>query len=298
MKVRALAILLLLLSNGIALAQVYKWQDASGAIHFGDDPPEGVDAQPLSIPESPTEEDAERTRQHLEKMGAIYDQPASGEAEAEVPAAAQPEEPGIDYGALAYPDCFTQLSSLVSASAAQGPAPITPTELTPQQQKELTKLFAPMTGRWQGIRHEMSCHKGTQDNPARILPFHLRTAITWDPRNSRLTIDSDSVADASRIKETLIQYFEIGDGLFFYDWRAYGRPGNDDRDMRKPGNRVELLGMADGAMSFLLHRRLRNISRTEVRLMEFSRRQLRITEQYFYGRELTGATLWILDRRR
>ena len=144
--------------------------------------------------------------------------------------------------------------------------------------------------------HELSCHKGSLEAPARILAFHMLTTANWDPKISRLTLDSDSVAEASRIKETLLQYFEDGEALYFFDWRAYGRPGNDNRDLRKPGNQVELLSHSANQLSFLLKRRQRNISRSEVRQLELRGNALIMTEQYFYSAELTGARLWVLQR--
>jgi len=40
---------LLLAGTGMAATEVYRWVDADGVVHFGDRPPEGVDARPVSV---------------------------------------------------------------------------------------------------------------------------------------------------------------------------------------------------------------------------------------------------------
>ncbi|MDQ7989641.1 MAG: DUF4124 domain-containing protein [Candidatus Dactylopiibacterium sp.] len=47
-SIRGLLVLALLGSSLPALAQVYKWVDADGSVQYGDKPPKGVKAQPIS----------------------------------------------------------------------------------------------------------------------------------------------------------------------------------------------------------------------------------------------------------
>lgn len=73
---RALA-LLAALASADALAEVYRWTDADGRVHFSDRPPEraGAAARKLELPESSTSIDPEleayrqRTRKLLEVWG-------------------------------------------------------------------------------------------------------------------------------------------------------------------------------------------------------------------------------------
>lgn len=44
---RVLLCVIVCLSTGIALAQVYTWRDASGKVHYSDTPPPGADAKQM-----------------------------------------------------------------------------------------------------------------------------------------------------------------------------------------------------------------------------------------------------------
>lgn len=51
-----LKVLLIILVAGIASAQVYRWVDEEGGVHFGDSPPENADSEEVVIPPGPSEE--------------------------------------------------------------------------------------------------------------------------------------------------------------------------------------------------------------------------------------------------
>ena len=59
-----LALMLIALFAG---AQVYKWVDEKGQVHFGDCPPDDCEAEELTLPEGPTEEEIEAAQEKLHK---------------------------------------------------------------------------------------------------------------------------------------------------------------------------------------------------------------------------------------
>ena len=68
-----LRILLIILVAGIASAQVYKWVDEEGGVHFGDRPPESATPEEVILPEGPSEEEVraaqEQFRETVESRG-------------------------------------------------------------------------------------------------------------------------------------------------------------------------------------------------------------------------------------
>lgn len=66
-----LAIVTLLLHCCGAAADVYKWQDAHGNIHYGDHPPPGQHAQPLNIEAAPAPDPG--AAQRRDKQGRLLD---------------------------------------------------------------------------------------------------------------------------------------------------------------------------------------------------------------------------------
>jgi len=85
---RLWAMLVLTLASAIASAEVYKWLDDQGNVHYGDRPPDtGSDPQSLTLPPAPTR-DADRAersllqRRLLEAIDAERAERAQAEAEA------------------------------------------------------------------------------------------------------------------------------------------------------------------------------------------------------------------------
>lgn len=82
------ATLVLTLASAIASAEVYKWLDAQGNVHYGDRPPgSGSDPQSLTLPPAPTKDadHAERSllqRRLLEAIDAERAERDQAEAEA------------------------------------------------------------------------------------------------------------------------------------------------------------------------------------------------------------------------
>lgn len=75
MRPRALlALALLLAAAGAGAAEVYRWVDADGKVHFSDSPPPGVAAERLAIKSAPTDpaavDLAESTREVRENQAA------------------------------------------------------------------------------------------------------------------------------------------------------------------------------------------------------------------------------------
>jgi hypothetical protein len=61
------AVLVLTLASTFATAEVYKWVDAHGNVHYGDRPPAaGVDARSMPLPPAPAE-DADHERRSLKQ---------------------------------------------------------------------------------------------------------------------------------------------------------------------------------------------------------------------------------------
>lgn len=52
------AVALLSAAAAMATPEIYRWVDAAGVVHYGERPPTGVEARPVSIPPSPRQSDA------------------------------------------------------------------------------------------------------------------------------------------------------------------------------------------------------------------------------------------------
>ena len=62
---------------GSASAQLYKWVDDKGNVHYGDCPPADCRSQEIQVPEGPAPEDVERSRERTQRL--IWEQEAREE---------------------------------------------------------------------------------------------------------------------------------------------------------------------------------------------------------------------------
>jgi Domain of unknown function (DUF4124) len=67
MKKSSLATLLFVFVAMITAAQVYKWVDEEGEVHFGDRPPENTNPEELVVPEGPSSEEIEAAQEELRR---------------------------------------------------------------------------------------------------------------------------------------------------------------------------------------------------------------------------------------
>lgn len=287
-----LVVLLLLLTGGVTLAAVYKWVDESGRIHYGDSPPPESDVQSVAVPEGPTREEIERARQKMQEKIEKYE----GLSE-EINPPERPEEPSQHAETrLVTPDkvrCFSPLSEIVQGPSAETYTPITPASLTRTQQKVLINLFKRTEASWQGKISDLTCMGSSSEPKRRTTNYEARTTVDWDTHMSRLTMETDSVGRETHAVERLFQRFEVGDALYFSDYKQADI-------IALEGNEVEVLNLTHNIVSFIIKRRIptgshARIPRAEVRHLEISGRTLRLIELYYHNNMLVGSRTWALN---
>ena len=94
------------------MAQVYKWVDESGKVHYGDSPPPESDVRSIEVPEGPTQDEIERARQQAQEKIEQYERQSE-----ETSTPDHPEIPSQhEATGLVTPDniaCFSPLSEMV-----------------------------------------------------------------------------------------------------------------------------------------------------------------------------------------
>lgn len=68
MKHFLVSLVLSLLLIGTASAQLYKWIDAEGNVHYGDCPPADCRPQQIEVPPSPSAEDVQRSKERTDRL--------------------------------------------------------------------------------------------------------------------------------------------------------------------------------------------------------------------------------------
>jgi hypothetical protein len=73
-----LRILLIILIAGVASAQVYRWVDEEGGVHFGDRPPESAEPEEVILPRGPSEEEVQAAQEQVREAAESRRQSAQG----------------------------------------------------------------------------------------------------------------------------------------------------------------------------------------------------------------------------
>jgi len=288
-----LVVLLLFLTGGVALGAVYRWVDDTGRVHFGDSPPPESDVQSVPVPEGPTQEEVERAGQQMQEKMEKYKGLSEDINPPETPDESSPHEqtPPATFDNV---DCFSALSGIVAGPSAETDTPITATTLTTTQRENLIGLFERMAGSWQGTITDLTCMGNPSDPKRKITNYDAKTRVDWDAHTLRLVIETDSVgARETHTIERLFQRFEVGDVLYFSDYKQSGT-------ISLKGNEVEVLDITKDTLSFIIKRRIpgsryARIPRVEVRYLEISRKRLKEVELYYSNKVLTGSRAWVLD---
>jgi|GEM_PF-3548172 len=304
MKKGNLAVLLLLLICSVTVAEIYKWVDESGKVHYGDaPPPEEADTQSVEIPEGPSQEEVERAKQEAQERKEQYEKflEKSGTVEPSDNASKEANNRAITPDNVA---CFTPLSDLVQGPSAEAYAPITPTSIGKSQKELLHDLFGQLKsrGHWRGIISDLECLGSSKEPKSRFRDFEVKISADWDTFESRLTLKADITGEETT-NEYLIYRLEIGDALYFNDHK----PATTiilDR------NKVEVLALNQDILSFLIKRYIPakvtvgqhgEISRTtrqrgEIRHLEITSRTLKLIELYYFNEMLMASRSWTLNR--
>jgi Domain of unknown function (DUF4124) len=285
-----------LLLTTLTDAQVYEWRDADGNIHFGDAPPQGVDATPVDLPAGPTPEQIEAAEERLETV--LKARSESSETSVEAPQVDYPNSSG-PLPTPAFP-CYTPLEEVVKGPVRAAYEAIIPTQPSDEQRRDVQALLAKMAGNRVGSGTELLC-SGTQEEPReQQAHWDVRSRGDWQASDGLLILEND--ARSRRLRENQIRtaYLMISDALYFFESTRAASQRGTNRTLDLPGNAVEGLYLDEHNLAFKIKVRSWNknsrryIFRTELRLLTVNNGALTYSELYFHGNLLTGSTVWSL----
>jgi len=292
-----LVALLLLLVGALAVADTYKWVDDSGKVHYGDNPPSGINTQIVIIPEGPSEEDIELQQQQIKELREKYEEERL-------------LEPSIKQQTRhfhpTFPDdvaCYSPISNLVHSPSAEYYKAISPSSLAKKEQATLKELLAKIKSRgtWRGVLFEVECWGQSSERNAppitKYKDIDVAMSTDWDKSESLLTLNFKITNGPN-----LIYRLAVDDFLYFNELRQSNITARDD-------NKVELLNHQQDWVSFFIKRYVPNRShrrfsfnhhgtrlRGEIRYIEVSDKNLKLVELYYYGGMLASSRTWLLSR--
>ncbi|MEH6583877.1 MAG: DUF4124 domain-containing protein [Halioglobus sp.] len=287
--IRVLAVALFLLPAA-GYAQVYQWTDEAGNVHFGDRPPEDAEAKSLNLPKGPSEEETEKAQEHWQ--GAIDARKAESEGSASDVTQASSSHSNERLPEFA---CYTPIEDVLRGPTHEAYVPVTPTDVTLEQQRGARSILSSVKGLWYGSAVELIC-SGQLDAPkSENLFFEVRSTGTWRDKEGLLILENRASGSRNRVNETRVSYIEVGDALYYFDAKGDGNQ-NVDRTIALRGNKAEGLYLDNNSLAFMSKRRSYHVMRTEIRHLKVKGRTLEFTELYFHKNLLTGSRVWTVNR--
>ncbi|MEH6588739.1 MAG: DUF4124 domain-containing protein [Halioglobus sp.] len=281
----------LVIFSAASHAQVYKWVDENGKVHFGDSPPEAANAQAVDLPAGPSEKQVEQAQQELQQTLEARQQSDA------VSTAAASDDVVTPTGPQPVPDfaCYTPIEDVLRGPTRAAYTPIQPTEVTEAQKAKARSVLALAKGRWRGTAVELNC-SGQVDAPrSQVLHFTVNSMGTWKPKESLLVLANSASGSRDRVSETRNSFIAVSDALYFFE--APGDSGATvQRTMAQRGNQAEGLYLDDISLAFMINRRNFNVWQRELRLLVVDGRKLTYTELYFHQNILTGSRVWSVSR--
>ena len=286
-----LLMIVLVLMSGHLSAEIYKWIDDSGAVHYADTPPKNGAAQAIEVPKGPSRKRVERAQQEMQIK--LQKERRSSEEESPIPPLQEmsqvPSDSSIDPNNVS---CFEPLSDTLTGAAGDFLAPITPTVISDSQRKILINLLSRLNGDWRGTSSEVICKSENVDPKSETKTGKAYTTIKWNHSKKQLSIKTKGISESNVIKN-YIHNIEVGEFLYFTT--------RDTTFVGVTHNETELLDSTKDSMSFLTKTRImtRNrggAQRAQIIKLELDKNKFRLTELTYTQGICSGNRTFTLTR--
>jgi hypothetical protein len=279
-----------LVSGPTGSAEIYKWTDEKGNVHFGDTPP--ADSQPETMEAEPMPSDqavqeakdrVQRLQEYEEKSRESGKQGRQSEdrGPTERAAAGLPADAG----------CFASLEDTWGGRIADTRQHVSRKPLSDNELRRLRSLFRALEGRPGGTLEEMTC-VGPDAEPSIITHrFKIDLYAQWQS-NEVFEIESNLVG-GQQTRAVLREFYHFllsGDGLRF-------RKRRDDNwfNLDEPGNDVETLTVRNDSLTFFWRQGGR-VRRANVFSLQKTGSGFTISEFFYVQGLLSGTRVWEIGR--
>ncbi|MCB1740626.1 MAG: DUF4124 domain-containing protein [Gammaproteobacteria bacterium] len=295
-------LLLLALTTSVA-AEVYRWTDEQGNVHFSDCPPEDCARQLQDAPPTPSPEDVQRAQERLDRVKQFLRKlDAQREAARADPDSNSTSGPPSPPPRSLQPVCFSDANEWLGAERSQNSFdPISPEPLQSGTHAMLGQLLAGLEGRWDGFVEEYIC-RGTKAQPQlEHVQHRAELRATSRPtfrvlmESSLRRVDNGVARDALLWLYLNARYLHAGD----LDRSSYAERRWVVEIVEAQPKRAAAPGEEKRVIFMRKCRKTQASSSTwhmEVRSIRLQQDELRIDELFFVQNVLAGRRHWQMNR--
>lgn len=269
-------------------AEIYKWIDENGVIHYGNILPSDSENVKIVSREYEHDEaaDQERVKADQKAIDALTEEIKAEEQQASVEKQKKLTEAKQTQPPLSVSDCFSPSYSIRQGRGVN--EAVIPRDLMEDEYQNLQRLFQSLEGNWKGNALVLVC-EGTPDNVRKVVDnfsvksegkmhssgeFDLKATLHSQEKNVthlenyHLYLDPQKLASEPDISVSDLELISVSSGELAYVEKRQSRSGSGASEMRETVTTIKKTGEA-----FLLERSL-----------------------YFNGRLITMSTYYLYNK--
>lgn len=279
-----------LLITSLSGAEVYKWVDDKGKVHYGDCPPPDCASKEVPVVPAPTAEAVEAAKERLRRLQESEKRsrkiPEEAAPSTETTRATTPAGKG-----LREIECFTPLAKAWGGGIADSREGPTRKPLTDAALHQTRALFGALQGSWTGTIVETNCIAADATPATETNNFDVRLEGRWE-HEPIFRLEAKLHGRETRDVMRQFYWFAPGrDGL-----RAYAAPTDLSVEIDIPGNDVEIIEVRGGELAFFWRHGRGGVREASVFSLRRAGQGFKISEFFFLQGTCSGKRIWTIRR--
>ena len=265
-------------------AEIYKWIDDKGNVHYGDCPPDSCDSKEIKIDSPPSEQTIHETQDRIKRIQEYQKKLREDHKENEKQAAKPLGSTVIEL------ECFTSLDDSWGGKIQDSREQVQSRSIADVELGRLRKFFNTLNGSWKGSMVATECVKPNATPPLKIYHYDMHLDTRWKS-DQIFEIDADFEGEESdaTLKRQFFWFLLSRDGLRFRRAMSEIVP-----DLDKKKYDVEVLTVRNDALTFHFQRG-GTLRRVNVFVLQKKERGFTIREYYFVQGTLAGKRSWDIE---
>ena len=166
----------------IASAEIYKWVDDNGLVHYGDCPPPECKYKEVRLPPDPSQESMRQTKERMQTLkNSIHKTRTEDENSVGSESLEQTKQTTIT--PHDHTRCFEKLESAWEGKIEDTRGEVAPLQLDKLQVIDIKAILNALKGRFKGVMEEIRCLSPTGTPPIKVYHYHIDWDAYWKEDN-------------------------------------------------------------------------------------------------------------------
>ena len=275
-------------------AEICKWVDDEGKVHFGDCPAASRKSEKIQVAPMPSDQKIQEAHDRFKRLQE-YEKTLRESPREEVLSedVKQAEEPVIIDPTEA--ECFTPLSETWGDRISDIRDELRHRPIAVKEIRRFTKLFRSLKGHWRGSMEDMKCVRPDATPPVKTYTYDVRLNARWQA-DKQFWIEADLTGIENRsVKQQFYWFLVKRDGLYFRKAMTDISHQFYQPQLYQPGNIVEILTLEKNRLTFFW-RRGGAVRKANVFSLRKLGQKFTIRELFYVQGTLIGIRVWTIGK--